>query len=231
MNQLSATIHLTLIDLSQVDEQRLLRERHILDAQEAQRHQRLRHPKHRQRFLAAHVAMRHVLGAATGRSPAELRFVAGEFGKPSLTDVANLGFSLSHSGDWALLAVGDSSLGVDIEAWIERPSELLANQILNPDELAAWAGLPEAERSPALTHAWTAREALLKADGGGLRWDLQRARLPAELPGWAEISGQASRWWLQSLEVPQGFAGCLACPDPIPVIQSHAFDWGQIFRQ
>nr|WP_225444368.1 4'-phosphopantetheinyl transferase superfamily protein [Pseudomarimonas arenosa] len=123
------------------------------------------------------------------------------------------------------MAIGPDALGIDIEALIDRPSERLAQQVLNPDELAQWSSLAEAERSPALTDAWTAREALLKADGGGLRWDLQRARIPSQLPGWAEIRGQQRNWWLQKLSAPPGFAACLATGEPVEPPTTYRFNW------
>ena len=218
---------LILIDLSVPDEQSLLRQQSSLDENERQRWQRLRQALHQRRFLAAHLALRHCLATVCDTRPEQLRLVVGEFGKPALDGNHAPFFNLSHSGDWALLAIGPQPVGVDIEALIARPSERLARQVLNEDEFAQWSALAEAQRSPALTAAWTAREALLKADGGGLRWDLQRARLPSQLPGWAEIRDQQHPWWLQTLSAPEGYSACLAtaAPSEVPM---RRFDWGKL---
>ena len=225
--QTAGQTQLILIDLAAPEEQALLRHQLTLDESERQRWQRLRQSLHQRRFLAAHVALRDCLATVCGARPEQLRFVVGEFGKPALDGSNAPLFNLSHSGDWALLAIGPQPLGVDIEALIARPSERLAQQVLNEDEFAQWSALAEEHRSPTLTAAWTAREALLKADGGGLRWDLQRARLPAQLPGWAEIRGQQRPWWLQSLSAPEGYTACLAseAPSEVRMLQ---FDWGRM---
>lgn len=221
-NQHSAC--LVLIDLSQADESRLRPLSSVLDAQEHERWQRLRLPQRQGQFLAAHLALRHALGQVLNCDAAALRFLLGEFGKPALADQA-LEFNFSHSGDWALLAIGNEAMGVDIEALIGNPTERLASQVLSADELSHWTSLSELERSPALTQAWTAREALLKADGGGLRWDLQRARLPSALPGWAEIRDQQRPWWLQRLPAPVGLVACLATQEPPKELEFWRFCW------
>lgn len=83
-----------------------------------------------------------------------------ELGKPYLKNHPHIHFSLSHSGSWAVCAVGDEPLGVDVE--LPRCTIEIAKRFFRPDEL------PETEDSDQLLRLWTAKEAFLKAIGTGL---------------------------------------------------------------
>lgn len=81
-------------------------------------------------------------------------------GKPFLRENPHLHFSLSHSGPWAVCAVGDAPLGVDVE--LPRCTMEIAQRFFHPSEL------PETEDKDFLLRLWTAKEAFVKAMGGGL---------------------------------------------------------------
>lgn len=66
--------------------------------------------------IASDSALREILGRHLGLPGEELRFEAGEHGKPRLADPeAELAFNLSHSGSLALVAVARREVGVDVE--------------------------------------------------------------------------------------------------------------------
>ena len=93
-------------------------------------------------------------------------FTENPWGKPQLTDREDLHFSLSHSGTWAVCAVGASPLGVDVES--PRCTMAVARRCFHPAEVKALEALePEAQQA-ALSRLWTAKEAYLKALGRGL---------------------------------------------------------------
>lgn len=106
------------------------------------------------RWLQARAALRDVLAASVGGDAAELRFV--EDGKPTLLDDPHVHFSLSHTGDFAAVAVSDGPVGVDIER--------ADRELHSPSGLAARLGVPT-ER---VLQEWTRVEAVLKAAGLGL---------------------------------------------------------------
>lgn len=81
-------------------------------------------------------------------------------GKPYLPEHPDLHFSLSHAGDWAVCAVGNAPLGVDVEQ--PRCTMEIAKRFFCSDEL------PETEDKDFLNRLWTAKEAFVKALGGGL---------------------------------------------------------------
>ncbi len=93
-------------------------------------------------------------------------------GKPYLPQHPTLHFSLSHSGDWAVCALADSPVGVDVEQWRTLDVNRLAKRHFSPAE-QAWMN----ERGgQAFFTLWTAKESLLKMRGCGLS-GLGRAKL------------------------------------------------------
>lgn len=150
-------------------EERLLR---LLDATERARADRFRRPADRTRFVASHGQMRLVLAASGADRADRIQFGADRNGKPRLLPAGRqtLAFNLSHSGQWALLAVAaGGKVGADIEAM--RPFEDMegfARRIFAPGEAAALALLPPARRQEGFFACWARKEAILKADGRGL---------------------------------------------------------------
>ena len=101
-----------------------------------------------------------------GVPPQDRRFATNPWGKPILEDNTQIHFSLSHSGIWAVCAVSDGPVGVDVEQ--PRCSMAVARRHFCPDELQFLLQLPPEEQSAALNRLWTAKEAFVKAMGRGL---------------------------------------------------------------
>lgn len=105
------------------------------------------------------------------------------FSKPRLaSDGAD--FSVSHSGGFVLVAVGVGvRVGVDVEAapFEAFRSAALRRRMLTPAEHDRLARVPTDARLPHLARVWTAKEALVKASGEGLRRDFRRFAVPALL--------------------------------------------------
>ena len=104
---------------------------------------------------AAGLLLRHVLVVS------EAHFTIGEFGKPSLEHGPH--FSLSYSGDYAVLAVADDVVGADVEKLV-RP-DVLPRKMLTGEEMA-W--LDEHTSGEDYCLLWTRLESALKAEGCGL---------------------------------------------------------------
>ncbi len=193
-----------------------------LSAFERERAARLRFDEDCRRYVAAHVALRRVLGAASGREPRALVFDVGEHGKPSLADDAGLFFNLSHSGERALIAVTRiARVGVDVER--ARPFERMedvARRFFSPAEVEALLALPPHERATAFFRCWTRKEAYVKALGEGLGHALDRfavsldAGAGARFVSFDEEPGALGRWSLVDLDVDAGYAGALALESP-----------------
>lgn len=130
----------------------------------------------RQRFIAAHAALRETLGAATGLPAALLDFRLGAFGKPALVEPAGRQFNLSHSQSVGLIGVADADqaneIGVDVELLRPMPdAQELARHYFSPGEREALCALPAGEQERAFLVCWTRKEACLKAAGMGLGVD------------------------------------------------------------
>lgn len=111
--------------------------------------------------------------------PALPDMVTGPHGRPAFRDPRLPDFSISHSGDWLWLAVGEPMLGLDVEQLRPRRNlQKLMAHVLSPLELA-WVAVQDDELR-AFYRLWTLREAVLKASGRGLA-GLSRLQLLPDL--------------------------------------------------
>lgn len=142
----------------------------LLSKEECERAASFRFPADRQRFVAAHIALRQALSEHTGLHHTALKMATGPFGKPSLPCAPRIQFSLSHSQGLALIVIGRRGpLGADIEMLRPVPeAAALAAEHFTPREQGALAALPARERDQAFLTCWTRKEACLKAIGVGL---------------------------------------------------------------
>lgn len=101
-------------------------------------------------------------------------FSVAENGKPVIQNFPTMCYSLSHAGDYAVCAVSDRSVGVDIETKSkmlfekEEKLEAVAKKILSEDEYATFVECPNENRAEMFLQYWTRKEAYSKADGRGL---------------------------------------------------------------
>jgi 4'-phosphopantetheinyl transferase len=146
----------------------------VLSDAERERAGRFRFLRDRACYVAAHAAVRHLLGAEVGLPPAAVRFCLEPRGKPALAPGQAdrpIHFSLAHSGRLALVALaGAGAVGVDVEEVRPLADVLaLARRMFAAEEHELLAALPEAERVPTFLQYWTRKEAALKMLGEGLR--------------------------------------------------------------
>ena len=92
-------------------------------------------------------------------------------GKPFLVGMTGCHFNVSHSEDWALVAIDVAGeVGVDIEMLRSIDGALgLAQSHFTTEELGTFVTLCDDVRDAAFLRAWTRKEACLKAIGTGLR--------------------------------------------------------------
>jgi 4'-phosphopantetheinyl transferase len=127
----------------------------FLTEEESSRAARFRFERDRVRWTNARSALRTVLGGHLGVEPLHVQFTFGPHGKPA---VAGVEFNLSHSREWAMIAVaGAIPVGIDIEAIREDVDIAKLLERLGERGLAG--------STEELFHAWTRREATTKALG------------------------------------------------------------------
>jgi 4'-phosphopantetheinyl transferase len=215
----------------------------LLSGAERARADRFRFEKHRARWLAGRIALRHVLADALGTDAGSIAYAVGPHGKPSLTGdhAGALGFNLSHSGGCALIAVATSTeLGVDIEE-IHPMEDLrdVAERHFAAEERERLFSLPEDEQVPCFYRIWTRKEAYIKAIGTGLGHPLDRFAVSDE-PNrcrFLHLDGDdraAARWSLLHLDPPDThlsgdrcFVGALAVERVGVSVGSRWFEWSE----
>ncbi|MGH7193877.1 MAG: 4'-phosphopantetheinyl transferase family protein, partial [Candidatus Saccharimonadales bacterium] len=144
----------------------------LLADDELARSARYRFESDWRRSIVRRGALRSILAEYVGLAAADLRFAYGPQGKPSLAAPdAEIYFNLSHSGELALVAVGQTPLGVDLERWREvADADLVARRFFTPNEVAIQRAALDGNRL-FLQH-WTRKEAIIKAVGKGLSMPL-----------------------------------------------------------
>lgn len=121
----------------------------------------------RTRCLCAGVALDAVLQSVNLREK-DVTIGYGEHGKPFLKDYPHLHFNLSHSGKWAVCALSDTPIGVDVEQLRQVDALRLAARWLPAKQAKLLKTSPPTEQIPRFFEFWTRRESLLKAQGVGL---------------------------------------------------------------
>ena len=189
--------------------------RGILDAEEQCRAERFLYDHHRESFIAAHCGMRRLLGTVLGCDAGALSMLVDANGKPHL-DGHSLRFNLSHSGDWAALAISqDGEVGMDIEM-IRSVERGLPEHYFSIHEQRALSALTGKEWSDGFFRCWTRKEALLKAVGTGLSLPLDSfsvtidSNLPALLVESSLRQLQSRDWSMLHVGCIPGYMGAMA---------------------
>ncbi len=211
-------VHIWHIDLSAFSNPNVYAAK-ILSPDERRRAERFSRAVVRRRFIASHVALRDILSRYLGRSPREIQLCCTLNGKPYLPAKSGSPlprFSLSHSGEAAMLAVAHSAIGVDIERIDPAVNGLrIAERFFSPAEFAALQSAPLHEQTHAFFAVWARKEAYLKARGEGIQYRLHTFTVtipsgPAGLIDDLNDPMAATQWKLLDIETKDGFAAALA---------------------
>ncbi len=156
--------------------------RTMLSSQERHRADRFVFARDRTRYIVAHGVLRCLLGRYCGVAAESLDFEASATGKPALRNAPSPHFNLTHSDDGALLGVSAThELGIDLE---RVRANIEAHAISRHYFFGSEREAIEASATPDKTffRYWVAKEAVLKAQGIGLGFPLDRFRV-AFFPG------------------------------------------------
>src|SRR5262245_16512003 len=157
---------------------RAARARELLPRAERATLERLRSPKARADYLAAHALARSTLADLLGGDPARIEIRTSRHGRPELARPPagmDIRFSLSHADGVAACAVTQgSAVGVDVESLRNVGSDPLgiAAVLCSGEERRVLWATPRPKRTDRLLWLWAAKESLAKATGLGFRLPL-----------------------------------------------------------
>ncbi len=142
-----------------------------LSSEEQERANRFYFDHHQRRFTNAHHLLRLILSNYVNTPADQLEFIKNAYGKPSLVNHPHLQFNLSHSGDFALLAVGQTyPLGIDLEHFSARPYQGIGQSLFSKRENELLDQVPTSLLPLSFFNIWVQKEALIKACGLGLSY-------------------------------------------------------------
>lgn len=174
----------------------------------------------RNRYITGRGLLRTILGSYLQLEPAQIEFVYGPYGKPTLKPAQGnkpLEFNLSHSKDLVVYAFNwNRILGVDVEYIKPMPDmDSFAQQYFSPRETAFINALSGEEKEQAFFKLWTGKEAFLKANGSGLIEPLNEVEVSLET--WKTFALNAShhdkpkteQWHLEMFNPVPGYQAAL----------------------
>lgn len=120
--------------------------------------------------LAAEALLRYCVSRHLGITDFSLEKNA--HGKPRLKDSSSFHFNISHSGNWVVIACGETEVGIDVEAIrIDSQKEKIARRFYTPQE-QSYVFQEQSGVAERFFQIWTAKESYLKYLGTGLQKSL-----------------------------------------------------------
>jgi 4'-phosphopantetheinyl transferase len=185
----------------------------VLDDDERRHAEAFTEADERERYLAAHVALRHLLGSYLQIAPQAVSYVrepcpscGAPHGRPALLAPSSpLYFSLARSGELALIAIAPRPVGVDLEGVPQSETVAAVSALLHPAERAEITAAAPAQRTDIFTRVWTRKEAYLKGVGVGVADDLA-----ADYLGITGRETTPAGWALFEVPVGSGYSGAVA---------------------
>ncbi|MBX9742649.1 MAG: 4'-phosphopantetheinyl transferase superfamily protein [Chthoniobacterales bacterium] len=112
--------------------------------------------------------LRSLLSRYLNSSPEELVFQKTTHGKLFLPEHPHFFFNMAHSGDLLALVFSHTPVGIDLEKKRKVKALALANKFFSAEEIDFITSEGEASIEKKFLQLWTAKEAVLKADGRGI---------------------------------------------------------------
>lgn len=124
-------------------------------------------PEARKQSLGAGLLLGYLL-KEHGLRDSEIKF--GPNGKPEIEEIC---FNISHSKNMVICAVGEKTVGCDIEQ-ISKAPEKVANRFFSETEIEYLSKFKGQEKSKQFYRLWTTKESYIKMTGEGIRLPLDK---------------------------------------------------------
>ena len=134
---------------------------------EIQRADRYHSIKDRNRFIICRALLKLILSIKTGLKINDIHFKKDENKKPHLISDRSIHFNVSHSEDYAIIAVANHQIGVDVE-FISRNFEYqdILSHVFSDFEINTVLSAKNSKNT--FYKLWTRKEAFVKATGDGI---------------------------------------------------------------
>lgn len=194
-----------------LDRDRLSEFSGFLSLEERQRAAKFINPIHSDRWIAARGYLRYILSQYLDLPPAQIVFSYGAQGKPTISSCP-IEFNLSHSRDRAVYGISTKyPIGIDLEYIHPLAAADLVDRFFSPTEQSLFHNLPIEIQQAAFFHAWTQKEAYLKACGTGLSTPLDKIEVSIDPRQSAAIlaAPTAAIWQIHKLEISLEYAAAI----------------------
>jgi 4'-phosphopantetheinyl transferase len=194
------TIHLWRIRIPEWSEH-LIRLEELLSQEESLRINRMGAMPRRAEFIVGRGVLRLLISRYTGMIPCEIILNSGTSGRPYLENPKGkegLFFSLSHSGDWLLIAFGkEEHFGIDLEFKRDSIDPLaISERFFTRPETLLIRSASASVRKDIFYQVWVRKEACLKAMGIALAGGLKAVEIRGDqgLISLKQMKGASVKW-------------------------------------
>lgn len=156
----------------------------------------IKHPLVASRFESTRKLLRYLFSAYLNCH--EYCIEKTERGKPFLAEFPEFYFSVTHSKDKIMVALSRGAVGVDLEKMREIDAVAIAQRFFSPREMFFLEGESHSYYQETFFKLWTAKEAVLKADGNGIASGMKKSIATMEEGRVTSVLVEKQSWWISS---------------------------------
>lgn len=168
------------------------------------------------RYVLSRALLKMLIGGIFNLEADTIQIIPGPNKKPIIKNSdASAHFNISHSGDWLLIAIASTEIGIDIERTDRSHhfDDIIEHSFSEPEKNMLNASL---EKLYGFYVLWTRKEAISKATSKGITDDYRRTTcLDGVNTIAASIIQSEKDWNLMSFEVDETHVATIAYPPPL----------------
>lgn len=160
-------------NINNITKNKLVLASSFLSAEEKERAERFKFQKDYKLYTAGKIMARKIIGSYFDVKPEKVRFRIDEYDRPHLQypEKGNFDFNISHSGDFVVLAISDSRVGIDVERI--KPIDLNIAEDCFHEKERVYLQSDQGRLFENFYKIWTLKESFIKAIGEGLSCPLK----------------------------------------------------------